>query len=69
MRLTIDRVAEFDWLPETCAYRLRYALKPLPSWHPLITKDPHSVRAHGMYALNPVLDNEDIELEDYIIEE
>lgn len=69
MRLTIERVAEFDWLPETCAYRLRYAQKPLPSWHPLITKDPQSVRAHGMYALNPVLDSEEIELEDYIIEE
>jgi len=69
MRLTVERVAEYDWLPETCAYRLRYARKPLPSWHPLITKDPGSVRAHGMYALNPVLDNEELELEDYIIEE
>jgi uncharacterized cysteine cluster protein YcgN (CxxCxxCC family) len=69
MRLTIDRVAEYDWLPATCAYRLRYELKPLPLWHPLITKDPHSVRAHGMYALNPVLDDDFIDLEEYVVDE
>lgn len=69
MGLTIDRVAEYDWLPETCAYRLRYLGKPLPSWHPLLSKDPRSVRAYGMHALNPVLESETIDLEDYLVDE
>lgn len=69
MRLTVERVGEYEWLPETCAYRLRYQEKPLPVWHPLITKDPRSARPYGMFALNPVLDNDDIELEDYIVDE
>lgn len=69
MRLTVERVGEYEWLPETCAYRLRYQEKPLPAWHPLITKDPRSARPYGMYALHPVLDNDDIELEDYIVDE
>ena len=69
MRLTPERAAEYTWLPETCAYRLRHEGKMLPLWHPLITKDPHSVRPYGMYALDPVLESEDIELEDYIVDE
>lgn len=69
MKLTLDRVGEFDWLPETCAYRLRHHGKPIPSWHPLITKDPNSVLPHGMHALNPIMENDDIELEDYVIDE
>lgn len=31
-------------LPDTCAYRLLYEGKDLPSWHPLITGNPNSVR-------------------------
>lgn len=69
MRLTPERAAEYTWLPETCAYRLRHQGKPLLSWHPLITKDPHSVRPFGIHALDPVLESDDIELEDYIVDE
>lgn len=69
MRLTVERAAEYTWLPETCSYRLCSEGKPLPSWHPLITKDPQSVRPYGMYALNPILESDDIELEDYIIDD
>lgn len=69
MGLSVERVAEYDWLPQTCAYRLRHEGKPLPSWHPLITKDRNTVRPHGMHALNPILESEEIELEDYIVDE
>ena len=41
--LSIERPNEFDWLPQTCAYRLRFNLKPLPSWHPLRSGDHNSV--------------------------
>lgn len=26
-----------DWIPDTCAYKLRFLDKPLPEWHPLLT--------------------------------
>lgn len=68
-QLTFQRAAEFDWLPETCAYRLRYHNLPLPLWHPLISGTRESVRQHGVHALNPILERDDIDLEDYIIEE
>lgn len=36
VQLTRERVEDFHWLPQTCAYRLRSEQKPLPNWHPLI---------------------------------
>ena len=41
--LSLQRPHEFDWLPQTCAYRLRFNSKPLPKWHPLRTGNPDSV--------------------------
>jgi uncharacterized protein len=43
IKLTADAVGRFYWLPKTCAYRLLAECQDLPSWHPLITKDPDSV--------------------------
>jgi len=68
-QLTYQRTAEFDWLPETCAYRLRHHNLPLPLWHPLISGSRESVRKYGVHALDLVLETEDIDLEDYIIDE
>lgn len=38
--LTPDNLEHLDWMPKTCAYRLRHEGKPLPDWHPLICGDP-----------------------------
>lgn len=65
--LTVARAGEFDWLPLTCAYRLRHHNLPLPSWHPLISGSKESVRPYGLHSLNPVMETEDIDLEDYLI--
>ncbi len=46
--LTPEMVRAVNWLPHTCAYRLLAEGKPLPEWHPLISKDPDSVRQAGM---------------------
>lgn len=46
--LTRERVAEFTWLPATCAYRLLAEGKPLPSWHPLVSGSPESVHDAGV---------------------
>ncbi len=48
IRLTPAKLAELDWLPPTCAYRLVGAGQPLPGWHHLITGDPDSVHKAGM---------------------
>ncbi|MGY8896183.1 MAG: YcgN family cysteine cluster protein [Gammaproteobacteria bacterium] len=39
---------KFNWLPNTCAYRLLHEGKPLFDWHPLISKDPQSVHLAGI---------------------
>src|ERR1700712_3193542 len=48
IRLTPAKLAELDWLPPTCAYKLRGEGKPLPGWHYLNTGDRESVHIAGM---------------------
>lgn len=43
--LSLERPNEFEWLPQTCAYRLRFNLQPLPDWHPLCSGDNNSVHS------------------------
>ncbi|MDQ6987255.1 MAG: YcgN family cysteine cluster protein [Mariprofundaceae bacterium] len=40
--------AQYCWLPETCAYRLRFEGKPLPNWHPLMSGDAETVHSTGV---------------------
>ena len=47
IQLTLENLPQLDWLPETCAYKLLYAGKSLPSWHPLISKNKNSVHEAG----------------------
>ncbi len=47
VRLTIHNVTEIEWLPQTCAYRLRAAGEPLPEWHHLVCGDPEAVHRAG----------------------
>lgn len=46
--LSPDNVAELNWLPNTCAYRLLAAGEPLFPWHPLLSGDPRSVERAGI---------------------
>ena len=48
LRLTLRIVDDVPWLPDSCAYRLRAAGKPLPEWHYLICDDDEAVKDAGV---------------------
>ncbi len=48
VRLTPDSVRSLEWLPDTCAYRLRAEGRPLYWWHPLVSGDPQTVHEAGV---------------------
>jgi len=47
LTLTKRSVADIEWLPQTCAYRLRAEGEPLPEWHYLVCGDRDAVHRSG----------------------
>jgi uncharacterized protein len=47
LTLSAGRIEKFEWLPLTCAYRLRAAGEPLPAWHYLECGDREAVHRAG----------------------
>lgn len=71
MQLSKTNIAESAyWLPKTCAYRLRFAGKDLPDWHPLIAGNAELMHQQGHSIAEQFVSedtvNED-DLVDYII--
>ena len=48
IELHVENSAALDWLPSTCAYRLRAHQQPLPDWHHLVSGDKNSVHLAGV---------------------
>jgi len=68
--LTPELVRQFDWLPDTCAYKLLAQGKDLKWWHPLISGDRKSVLMAGVSIKGKVVSEDDIDpndLEDMIV--
>jgi uncharacterized cysteine cluster protein YcgN (CxxCxxCC family) len=69
VRLTPELVDKLDWLPSTCAYKLRREGKPLYEWHYLISRDRESVHRAGMSVRGWTVSEEDAgELEYHMVE-
>ena len=69
-QLSLDNLAEIDWLPETCAYRCRFEERAIPDWHPLVTgRDiPKTIGVQSMTIVNENEVEDEEDLEDYIVE-
>ena len=66
VRLTADNLAELNWLPPTCAYRLVAAGRDLYWWHPLVSGDGETVHAAGVSVRGRVFSDEDAVPEDHV---
>ena len=65
-----DNAGQLDWMPPTCAYRLRAQDQPLAEWHPLVSGDQQSVHDAGISVIGKVISEavvDDEELEEYVI--
>lgn len=70
VKLTPDKVDDFFWLPNTCAYRLLAEGKQLPEWHYLISGKKNAVHWSGCSVKGKVFSEINIkthDLEDHII--
>ncbi|MES3083618.1 YcgN family cysteine cluster protein [Sphingomonas sp. PAMC26645] len=69
VRLTTGNVRGIDWLPSTCAYRLRAAGEQLPEWHYLVCGDREAVhRAKQSVRGWTISEDEAGELEYHVID-
>jgi uncharacterized cysteine cluster protein YcgN (CxxCxxCC family) len=69
VRLTPRTARTLDWLPGTCAYRLRANGEPLPTWHYLISGDRESVHAAGQSTRGWTVSEDDAgDLEHHIVD-
>ena len=67
LQLTPDKAGSLDWLPPSCAYRLRADGDPLPEWHYLVCGDREAVHMAGPlehHIVWPYGDEEDEEDDD-----
>ncbi len=69
IKLTIKNIPEYDWLPETCAYRRVAKGKDLPNWHPLKTgKALDHIKANPLYESLVSEDEIEGDIQDYVVE-
>lgn len=70
VKVSLDDIEQFHWLPASCAYRLLVEGKPLPEWHPLLTGSQSAMHQGGFSIRGKVVSETEINpdnLEDYIV--
>ncbi len=73
LKVSLDNPEVFNYLPETCAYRLLYNGEKLLPWHPLITQDKESVHESFISIRHLACSEEEVnwdemDLEDFLLE-
>ena len=69
VKLDRKNLGNLDWLPETCAYRLRAAGEPLREWHYLISGSRETVHDAGQSTRGWTVSEEDAgELEYHVVD-
>lgn len=69
VRLTPATVEAVDWLPSTCAYRLRGRGEPLPDWHHLVCGDREAVHRAGQSVRGWTISEDDAgDLEHHLVD-
>jgi uncharacterized cysteine cluster protein YcgN (CxxCxxCC family) len=69
VRLTPAKLAQIDWLPSTCAYRLLDEGRPLPDWHYLVSGDRDAVHRAGQSVRGwTVTEDEAGDFENHVVE-
>ena len=69
VQLSADNLAALEWLPDSCAYRLRAEDKPLPEWHYLVSGSRETIHEAGQSTRGWTVSEDDAgELEDHLVE-
>ena len=69
VKVSLDDIDQFHWLPASCAYRLLVEEKQLPEWHPLLTGSKSAMHTGGHSIRGKIVSETQIDpenLEDYI---
>lgn len=70
LQLSRDKLAEYNWLPDSCAYRCLYENRALADWHPLRSGSDHCMREQGISVAGRVYSEANVsddQLDDHII--
>lgn len=71
VRLDAETVHEYDWLPDSCAYRRLARGGDLAWWHPLVSGDPRTVVDAGISVYGNVVAEQAVHpeesLEEYVV--
>jgi len=63
--LTADQVEAFDWLPDTCSYRVLHETGDLPNWHPLVTGSNKEMLRQGLSVRHYAVSENNVAEEDW----
>jgi len=58
LQLQANKIDDFAWLPDTCAYRRLANGQQLLEWHPLVSGRPNSVHEAGISVLGSAVSEE-----------